>query len=111
MPTSARLAGAPVPSTTVPPVSFRSSMSDLRSLQFGRNWMTEQVRRVLPRDLAHLGGREVAQAVGRAQWRVGPRGVGVRVVALETDVADADVLAQRHRRRDVDRAEPEVAAQ
>src|SRR5579862_8684107 len=111
MPTSARWAGAPVPSTTVPPVSLRSSMSDLRTLQFGGNWMTEQVRRVLPCDLAHFGRREVAQAVDRTQLGVGPGGVGVRVVALEADVVDADVFAQRHRRRDVDRAEPEVAAQ
>src|SRR5262245_7467028 len=84
-PTSARRAGAPVPSTTVPPVSLRSSMSDLRSLQLGRNWVAEELRRVLPRDLAYFRGREVTQAVGRAQLRVGPGGVGVRVVALEAD--------------------------
>src|SRR6266576_6023250 len=95
-PTTARRAGAPVPSTTVPPVSFRSSMSDLRYLQLGRHWMPEQMRRVLPRHLAHLGGREIAQARDRVQLRVGPGRVGVRVVTLEADVVDADVFAQRH---------------
>ena len=56
------------------------------------------------------GGHVVEPGV-RERLRVGPGGVGVRVVALEADVVDADVVAQRERRADVDRAEPEVAAQ
>ena len=40
-------------------------------------------RRVLPRDLAHLGRREVATLRATTLLRVGPGGVGVRVVAFE----------------------------
>src|SRR4249919_1917877 len=89
MPTSARCDAPPVPSTTVPPLSFRSSMSGplgSRQLQFGRYRMAEELGRVLPRDLAHLVGREVGETDVGARLRVGPRRVRVRVVAFEADV-------------------------
>ena len=51
------------------------------------------------------------RAPGRRQHglRVGPRRVGVRVVALHHDVVEADHVALRHGGRVVDGAEPEVA--
>ena len=62
------------------------------------NGVAEQLRRVLPRDLADLVGVKSREPSAARGLRVGPRGVGVRVVALDTDVVDADVVAQRDRR-------------
>ena len=66
----------------------------MRQLQFGWYWVTEELRGVLPRDLAHFVGGEVGETRERPALRVGPGRVGVRVVALQRDVVDADVLAQ-----------------
>ena len=70
--------------------------------------MAKQVRRVLPRDLAHLVVVQSAQATARVVLRVGPRRVRVGIVALQHDVVGTQPVAHRERRRQIDGAEPEV---
>src|SRR5688572_6138755 len=73
--------------------------------------VVEQPRGVLPRELADVVGREVADLLVQDLLAVGPRAVLVRVVRLEQHVVDADAVAMVESGRIVDRAEPEVAAE
>src|SRR5579883_2837931 len=107
-PTSARRAGPPVPSTTVPPRMRRSSTDRFLPLCRGQG-MAEQAGRVQVGHGGHLVGRQAVEAPGEELLGVGPARVGVRVVALHHDVVDADPIADPQRGRVVDAAEPEVA--
>ena len=54
---------------------------------------------------------ELCEVLFEHVLRVGPRGIGVRVVGFHEDVLDADHVGRPEPRRLVERAEPEVAAQ
>ena len=71
--------------------------------------MAEEPGGVLVGELGHVGVGEAGEALGQERLGVGPRGVGVGVVALHHDVVDADAVAHLQRGRVVDGAEPEVA--
>ena len=63
------------------------------------------------RDLRDFVAGQLAQRSARELLGVGPRRVGVRVVAFEHDVVDADAVANFDCGRIIDGAEPEVAAE
>ena len=83
-----------------------------KRLSGGRQRVAEDPGRVLVGDRRDLGvGQDPAVDLLEHGLGVGPGAVAVRVVGLEADVLDADDVPGRDRRRVVDRAEPEVAAQ
>src|SRR6478752_5384219 len=80
-------------------------------LHRGRYREAEQVRRVLPGELADVVGREAVELRPEELLGVGPGAVLVGVVGLEADVVDAYAVALLQPRAVLDGAEPEVALQ